>query len=227
MTPEKEFLKISMIEARDLPEAWFLCLREVLTKGYEYTISRGSFKGQKRKELDFVVVNILHPRNRPLAPDVPQGMPPPTTDDEIEKYVKYLLTSEKGPGEQYTYGEDLETAIFEVIRMYKEEGYNTNQACLSVGSASSIWLSDPQCLRIIDTRIRYGKRGKLHFIVYFRSWDLWGGFPTNLGGIQKMKEFMAEEIGVEDGQIIALSKGLHLYDHSWEVAFSCARLNSP
>jgi thymidylate synthase len=29
---------------------------------------------------------------------------------------------------------------------------------------------------------------------------------------------MAEEIGVEDGEIIALSKGLHLYDYSWELA---------
>jgi thymidylate synthase len=25
-------------------------------------------------------------------------------------------------------------------------------------------------------------------------------------------------IGVEDGEIIAASKGLHLYDYSWEVA---------
>jgi thymidylate synthase len=29
---------------------------------------------------------------------------------------------------------------------------------------------------------------------------------------------MAQEIGVEDGQIIAASKGLHLYDYVWELA---------
>jgi thymidylate synthase len=29
---------------------------------------------------------------------------------------------------------------------------------------------------------------------------------------------MAEEIGVEDGEIIASSKGLHLYDYIWELA---------
>jgi len=29
---------------------------------------------------------------------------------------------------------------------------------------------------------------------------------------------MAEEIGVEDGEIIAISKGLHLYDYTWEWA---------
>jgi len=29
---------------------------------------------------------------------------------------------------------------------------------------------------------------------------------------------MADEIGVEDGEIIAISKGLHLYDYAWEWA---------
>jgi thymidylate synthase len=29
---------------------------------------------------------------------------------------------------------------------------------------------------------------------------------------------MASSIGVEDGQIIASSKGLHLYDYVWELA---------
>ena len=35
---------------------------------------------------------------------------------------------------------------------------------------------------------------------------------------------MAEEIGVEDGQMVAVSKGLHLYEFSWEVARACAKL---
>lgn len=227
MGRQREFLRISMITASNLSEAWFLCLRKTLKQGYEYVIDRGSYEGQKRKELDFVVVNILHPGYRPLAPFVPQNVPPPATDEQIEKYMKYLLTSEKGPGEQYTYGEDLEETIFEVIKMYKEDGHNTNQACLSIGNAASIFLQDPQCLRIIDTRVRHGKKGKLHFIVYFRSWDLWGGFPMNLGGIQKMKELMAEEIGVEDGQIIALSKGLHLYEYAWGWAEAVAHTKKP
>jgi thymidylate synthase len=99
--------------------------------------------------------------------------------------------------------------------MYKEDGLMTNQACMSVCDAKSIYLDDPPCLRQVDTRVRYGK---LHFFVYFRSWDLWGGFPANLAGLQLMKEFMASEIGVEDGEIIAVSKGLHLYEYAWPLA---------
>ena len=29
---------------------------------------------------------------------------------------------------------------------------------------------------------------------------------------------MAQEIGVGDGEIVAASKGLHLYDYAWELA---------
>jgi hypothetical protein len=77
------------------------------------------------------------------------------------------------------------------------------------------------CLRLIDFKI---KENKLNFIVYFRSHDLWAGFPENLGGLQLLKEYMAIELGVEDGEIIEVSKGLHLYDYQWPIAL--ARLNN-
>jgi len=208
-------VKISVIEARDLSEAWFLCLRQALTEGYEYKIERGSYAGQLRKELDFVVVRVRNPGTRPLIPDVPQGVPPPTSMEYVESYLPYLMTAHKAEKEQYTYGQYLEEQIPQVIKMYKEDGYNTNQAFMTVGGKDSISLSDPPCLRGIDTRIR---DDRLHFIVYFRSWDLWAGFPSNLAAIELLKEYMASEIGVGNGDIIALSKGLHLYDYSWELA---------
>jgi len=214
-------VNIEKIMARDLSEAWFLCLRKTLTEGYEYKIERGSYTGQRRKELDFVVVQIKHPGTRPLIPDVPQGVPPPTSMEYIENYLPYLMTAHKAEGEQYTYGQYLEKQISEVIRMYKEDGYNTNQAFMAVGDSQSIFLSDPPCLRGIDTRIR---DNKLHFVVYFRSWDLWAGFPSNLAAIQLLKEYMSSEIGVDDGEIIAMSKGMHLYEYSWELARTTARI---
>ncbi|MFC2042275.1 thymidylate synthase [Chloroflexota bacterium] len=214
-------MEITKIEVRDLSEAWFLCLRKALAEGYEYRIDRGSFAGQRRKELDFVVVQVRHPETRPLIPDVPQGVPPPSTMEYVEGYLPYLMTAHKAEGEQYTYGQYLEKQIAEVIRMYCEDGHNTNQAFMAVGDSHSIYLDDPPCLRMIDTRIR---EGKLNFVVYFRSWDLWAGFPSNLAAIQLLKEYVAGEIGVEDGEIIAVSKGLHLYEYAWELAMTAARI---
>ena len=214
-------MKISVIEARDLSEAWFLCLRRVLTDGYHYRIERGSYAGQHRKELDLAVVQITSPANRPLTPDVPPGVPAPTTMEYIESYLPYLMTAHRAEGEQYTYGQYLEKQIPAVIRMYKEDGYNTNQAFMAVGDERSIFLVDPPCLRGIDTRIR---DNKLNLVAYFRSWDLWAGFPANLAAIQILKEYMASEIGVGDGELIASSKGLHLYQYAWKLAKSAARI---
>ena len=233
----EEFLKPVHIEAFDLDDAWFQCLCAIIDKGHVYTIDRGSYKGQRRLEFDFVTIRVKKPSHQ-IIPVIPEGMsiPAPTDMDYIQGYLSYLLTGTKTNTEDYTYGERLVDAkvrikdkkssliketplevnqIEEVIKMYKTQGYGTNQATMEIGMPSDIKLEDPPCLRIIDTRIRYGK---LHFVLYFRSWDLWGGFPSNLGGLQLVKQYMAEEIGVEDGEIIAASKGLHLYEYSWELA---------
>jgi len=210
-------MNITTIQARDIPDAWFQCVYEIIDKGHRYQIDRGSFQGQERLEFDYITVQIKYPGTRPLIPDIPEALciPNPVADGYIESYLPYLMTAEKQPNEDYTYGEYLEPQIAEVIRMYRNDGHGTNQAYMTVGDPKALLLNDPPCLRGIDTRIRYGK---LHFMVYFRSWDLWNGFPANLGAIQMLKEYMAQEIGVEDGEIIAASKGLHLYDYIWELA---------
>jgi thymidylate synthase len=210
-------MHLEFIKARDLPDAWFQCVYQILDTGRTYTIDRGSYEGQKRIEFDYITVHIKYPGKRPLLPDIPPalGIPNPVDNDYLDQYLPYVMTSTKKEGEEYTYGEYLEPQIKEVIRMYREDGHGTNQAYMTVGDPKTLYLSDPPCLRGIDTRI---KDRKLHFVVYFRSWDLWNGFPANLGAIQLLKEYMAESIGVEDGQIIAASKGLHLYDYIWELA---------
>jgi thymidylate synthase len=111
-----------------------------------------------------------------------------------------------------------------LIQTYKTKGYRNNQMVLQVAHPSDMLLQDPPCLRLIDTRIQEEADGKtyLHFFPEFRSWDLWGGFPANLGGIELMKQLIAAEIGVENGSMIVRSKGLHLYKYVWELAEAIA-----
>jgi len=47
---------------------------------------------------------------------------------------------------------------------------------------------------------------------------LWNGYPVNIASLQLLKEYIAEASGLEDGELIYNSKGLHLYDHVWELA---------
>jgi thymidylate synthase len=102
-----------------------------------------------------------------------------------------------------------------IIATYKQFGQRNNQLVLQVAHPSDLTLLDPPCLRSIDTRIQ---NDQLRFFVYFRSWDLWNGFPANLAAIQNLKEYMAGQIGVKDGEMIVESKGLHLYGYAEDLA---------
>jgi thymidylate synthase len=113
------------------------------------------------------------------------------------------------------HGEVFLNQIEWIVEAYRKYGPRNNQLVLQVAHPSDLLLMDPPCLRSIDTRVQ---DERLHFCVYFRSWDLWGGLPANLAGIQNLKEYMAGEIGVGDGEMIVESKGLHLYGYAEDLA---------
>jgi len=48
---------LEFIKARDLPDAWFQCIYQILDKGRKYKIDRGSYKGQERLEFDYITVH--------------------------------------------------------------------------------------------------------------------------------------------------------------------------
>jgi thymidylate synthase len=234
-------VKPILIEARDLPDAWFQCIYRIFEDQsvHEYEVEKGSFEGIKRRQFDMIVVNIEYPGTRPLIPDIPAelAIPQPTSMEYVEDYLQYLMTDRKRENEVYTYGERLTNPkvmldgkefsfglnpVEEVIKMYRSDKHGTNQAIMEVGMPQDVLLDDPPCLRLIDTRLM---ENKLHFVLYFRSWDLWAGFPSNLAAIQLLKEYMCQEIGAEDGSIVAVSKGLHLYEYSFGLALKRLRRN--
>jgi len=264
----RDFMLPVHLEATDLNDAWFTSIENCVKYGHIYTIDRGSYEGQKRKEFDYFTIRIKNPGIRPLHILMPEGssLAAPNDENYINDYfARYLMSAERTNSEDYTYGERLvdpksleaktineiqslrrkwneavekedkqnildkitrlhqtsqvigSNQVNQVIEMYRKGAYGTNQATMEIGMPSDLSWADPPCLRMIDTRIRYGK---LHFMVYFRSWDLFSGFPSNLAGLQLLKEYMVEEIGngVKDGEIFAASKGLHIYDHFWDFA---------
>lgn len=205
---------VSNIDARDLSEAWFLCLRECMDLGYKYTITKGSHEQQQRLELDSITLRVRNPESLPLVPSVPDGVPAPTDMAYIERYLPYLICG-KSANEQYTYGDDIQFQLPYIVKLLKQAGEGTNQACMSIGNKESVLLDDPQCLRVVDLRIR---NGRLHIYVYFRSWDLWAGFPSNLAAVVLLQQYIALEADVRVGELIAYSKGLHLYGDRWKYA---------
>ena len=222
-------IKITTIEAVDLPDAWFQCISKILDVGFKYEIQHGSYVGQTRLEFDHITIYIKHPYKEPydlMLPQIPAhlNIPNPVANGYVEQYMPYLMTSHIEPGEQYTYGSRLTKFVtgyddadgpsygsqVEYWVSVLGSTPNTNQAVLQVAQPDDCLLDDPPCLRHIDMRI---KDDQLIFYPYFRSWDLWGGFPANLAGIAILQKYMADRIGVWSGPIIAASKGLHIYSY--------------
>ena len=190
-------LKPTFITAHDIPELWQRALWELWNQhsgdSREYLVEHGSFAGShQRKEFDYFVGHILRPGNKPMI-FVPEGMTSSTTQEAINHYfVDYIIGTEVAENEDYTYGSRINESVDKVIEMLKKTP-NTNQAIIEIGKPNDVFLNDPPCLRLIDCRI---KDNKLHFMIYFRSWDLFAGLPQSLGGLQLLKEYMAQEIDV-------------------------------
>lgn len=205
---------MAFISERTIEQAWRMSLWYCARYGYSYKVEKGSYEGQIRKQLNHLTVVIEEPYIRPLAVSLPEnrGIPAPTSEEKIQAYFfEYLATDTKGEKEDYTYGQYIAPQLPEVINLLNRSGGATNQACIGIGDQESVKLADPPCLRVVDFKV---VEGKLNLSLFFRSWDIFVGFPENLGGLQLLKEYILShlEFPVEDGPIIAYSSGAHIYE---------------
>ena len=261
-------MKSVFVEEKTLDSMWFKLLSEVYKNGRKNHIDYGSFAGANRLEFDFVSGTIEFPTTRPLAPIMPDGVPPVTTDEEIEKYfVNYIMNGELSGNEHYKYATfiaggpyimpyidiDLKTPFGQkssilpddgyIVRMrvpdqvkwlikhYKNRGFGNNHCYIQVGYPESNFAYDipweneserqtSPCLRGIDTHI---KDNVLHMAVIFRSWDLFAGWPENMGGITMLGEYIANELDIKMGPLSFTCLKLHCYDYQLDAVK--ARLN--
>ncbi len=210
----------NIIEGRSIEEIWRDAMWCCVRKGYDYKVEGGSYVGQRRRQLDYVVLRVLEPYIRPLSVKTPEacGIPSPTSEDKIWRYFnEYIIGTEKSPREDYTYGQFIAPQVPRAVELLNNSAGNTNQSCIQVGDARSIYLDDPPCLRVITFKV---VDGLLQMSVFFRSWDLFAGLPENLGGLQLLKEYVLAQLtfDVEDGPLVAHSDGLHIYEQYFTLA---------
>ena len=247
------------IISNDLNDCYFQLLSYVWEFGRKYKIDTGSFAGASRLEFDFCSGFINYPHTRPLAPIMPEGIPPITTDEklELEYFPNYLMNPELEGNEHYKYSSWIngiehyheffynvpaegakfiedhskreETPLEWVIRHFKEKGYGNNHCYINIGNVDSGFNYDilyehegdrrtSPCLRGIDFKV---KDGYLIIGCIFRSWDLYAGFPENMGGLTLLNEYVANQLpDVEPGPLTFTSMGLHAYDYQIDPIMS-------
>jgi thymidylate synthase len=218
---------IDVIKGTSIEDTWRSAIYQLFKFGRIYTIDEGSFEGSRRLEFyPLVVLEITYPATRPLAVTTPEGanIPSPSSEQYIQEYLDKLVNSHsKSSNEDYVYAQYLEPQLPYVIEKLRKGRGGTNQATITVGDSNSINLNDPPCLKVIDFRATKNNiiASTLDMIVYFRSWDLWAGFPNNLAALELLREYVYEEIrfgSSYSGSILAISKGLHLYEYVWSYA---------
>lgn len=239
----------------DLNDAYFGLIYSLWQYGRKYKIDTGSFAGAYRLEFDHAAGFIKYPFTRPLAPIMPEGIPPVTTDEklELEYFPNYLMNPELKANEHYKYsswingtdhynefklitvGSNLgkygditssihrdETPLEWVIRHFKEKGYGNNHCYINIGNVDSGFNYDipyehegdrrtSPCLRGLDFKI---KNSYLIISCIFRSWDLYAGFPENMGGLALLNQYVADQLDdINPGPLAFTSAGLHAYDY--------------
>ena len=235
------FRAVCIDKGGTLGDTWFQLLQAFWIKGRrDLPITEGSYKGSQRIEFDMVSGFIHYPHQRPLSPILPPTVNEvPTNDEKIEFYFQeYLMNSKLGKNEEYRYSTwvngymfnvftgKFETAIEWVIRHFQEKGYGNNHCYINVGYVHSNFVYDAPytneterrtspCLRGLDFKI---KDGQLLVGVIYRSWDLYGGWPENMGGFTLLNEYVCQMLGdVEPGPMAFFSMGLHCYTHQIEA----------
>ena len=212
---------LTFVHRDTLPNAWRDTIMYALDGGIKTPIQGGSFCGDNtfRLQLPYLVVQVTEPGTRPLAPLTAPGIPMPTTDELILQYMQgYLMSAEKpGKNEQYTYGQYITAQLQHVLDDIFQGGkvLYTNQASITLGEDSHKMV-DPPCLRLMDFKVVQDDDvpdPRLDLSVFFRSWDLYAGMPQNLGGLQLIKEQVAEYLDIRDGWLTAFSTGGHLYSY--------------
>lgn len=214
-----------ILKVRDLPEAWKRGLWYFLDKGRIVFVDEGSFKGHYRLQADFLVIHVIYPGTEPMIPDVPPGVPVPADYQEASDYVAQLMEKSSFDRKNlvYGYGDYVHNQMEWVIKHFRETGFGNNHCHIVVGDPQCYLAYEEgeegkkhsPCLRGLDCKII---EGALHIGFYFRSWDFYSGFPNNIFAVEMMKQYMAGEIGVKNGELIAMSMGAHLYDFCWESA---------
>lgn len=246
--------RVFTLRASTINDLWFRVLYHMLETDREGrfihayrtgSIQKGSFEGeQSRLQFPGVALSVDHP-HLDYVVRMPEGsnVPPPTDDGKVRRYFEqYILGHELSENETYTYGQRINISLWGIIDMLKESPV-TNQAVIEVGRPED-WQDckgkdgkdDPPCLRLIDFKaipsydpegVLVTEKSLLTMTVYFRSWDLYGGMPENLGGLSLLQQFVSGEAGIPVGPLYCYSPGLHLYRYQKELAELRTRLSSP
>lgn len=222
------------LNTTNMEEAWVRLMYAAIEQGRPYLVSEGSRAGQHRMTMDVAIATINRPELRPLYPLGKPGQVVPIDEVAIQNYFNdyvYSHTPPK-PNEHYNYSDYITPLSQAIMDYYVKFGFGNAHCTIRVGEPNCFKdyfeayknetdRKTTPCLLAIDTRII---DNFLCFYIYYRSWDLFSGYPLNNAGFQLLKEHMAGYISTMTGKelfvgpTVTVCKDLHLYEEDIPAA---------
>ena len=192
-------------------DAYIYMLDYINRKG-DQVIDENGYNTKELLNIQVTITDPCKPDNWPI-PNTGWKMP------ALNAYVtREILSPNKPDGFRYTYGERLfnypycsweSSQIAYIIKKLNAEPTSRRAFAITYDPDLDMYEDSIPCLQLVNFLIR---DGKLHLTAVFRSWDVKRAAPSNLYGLSKLLEYVAETIGVPTGELTVFAVSAHIYE---------------
>ena len=146
----------------------------------------------------------------------------PFSMGELKAYYPEMLTKRRIPGAAYNYGARMRdqegvNQIQEIMDLLKRRPFS--KKAFAVLYRADDWVkadtSDTPCMTQVHARVT---QNKLFFTAYFRSQDMFHGWPRNAFALRKVQKEIATGAGYEMGPLTMITMSAHMYADDWKTA---------
>ncbi len=195
------------IKGKTIEEVWGRILNTIWYNGMTVKSQRG-----KTKEILNLSAQVTAPYDKSIK-GFPMGQA------ELDIYSKQLVKKDKG-GFEYTYGERLRAwgpdkvdQISEIIKILKRSKGTRRATAVTWIPPVDLKKNEIPCLIMADFKVRLGR---LNLTAIFRSNDMFGAWPANMYGLNKLNLLVAKKINAKAATITTHSISAHVYDYDFE-----------
>lgn len=197
------------IRGKYVGEVWLRLLWHIMRFGSE----KQAHHGTKQKEL-WNIVTVIEEEDPTGVKWVPWFN---FTREHLAGYLPQVMTKDKIPSLEYTYGQRLRDhegvdQIASIKEKLKKEPFSRRAVAVTWNVTLDTHSTHPPCLDIVQCVVQ---DETLLMNCYFRSNDMFRAWPENAFALRTMHKEIADELGVVMGSLTIVSASAHVYEENY------------
>lgn len=197
---------------KTVAEVWLQTIHAIMKFGAEKQAHHSS--GQRELINVMTVIEEEDPENPDFKPWLP------FTPEHFEGYKPQVMTADKIPGMNYTYGirlrdHDGKNQIETIIEKIKSEPFSRRAVAVTWNVEIDDTSEHPPCLDLVQALVQ---DDKLYLTCYLRSNDMFRAWGENALAFRTMQKEIADGAGIEMGSLCLISCSAHIYEESYVKA---------